>query len=523
MWPCQREPAAATCARFLLAWRRLSHISALAAETSAERQDNEGSSNFPFICPPAHARIPLTPAPRPACTRHPQVRQEELERHDGVPSGKYTVGLGQQGLSFVGDREDAVSMALTVLRRLLDRHAISPIEVRLAPPHGCGTLEKLEPDAGTWAAMERCGEIGLVETVCRSHRPPPPHPPIPHRPPSPRRLAAWRWAPRRRWTPPSPSRRTSWCCWRRRGTQTWRWAAAPRQPAGSAWAGGGAAAAGTPALGAAWPALHMRTSSQARPSPPAPTQPAATLHIAHPTPLQGVDCVQACYGGTAAVQNAVNWVESRAWDGRYAVVVMTDVALYPAGPARPTSGAGAVALLIGGSPRVLAEQGPGQGLGAGAAGRPRPRGAGLRCWLCCPPPLRPPGPDAPLVLERGLSATHMSHAFDFYKPSGLYPAVRRGRVAPGSPAPLGCRLARAGEARPGLPAGARPPQGWPQPIHASNCSSLAPCCARWTARCLCTATCTPWTCCTRGTPPSGRSGTAALSAYTTRVGAPLAW
>ena len=33
------------------------------------------------------------------------------------------------------------------------------------------------------------------------------------------------------------------------------------------------------------------------------------------------------------------------------------------------------------------------------------------------------GPDAPLVLERGLSATHMTHAYDFYKPSGLYPAV----------------------------------------------------------------------------------------------------
>lgn len=46
-----------------------------------------------------------------------------------MPSGKYTVGLGQQGLAIVGDREDAVSMALTALRRLLDRHAVSPLEV----------------------------------------------------------------------------------------------------------------------------------------------------------------------------------------------------------------------------------------------------------------------------------------------------------------------------------------------------------------------------------------------------------
>lgn len=62
----------------------------------------------------------------------------------------------------------------------------------------------------------------------------------------------------------------------------------------------------------------------------------------HPT--QGVDLVQACYGGTAAVQNAVNWVESRSWDGRYAVVVMADISLYAKGPARPTSGARCAAL-----------------------------------------------------------------------------------------------------------------------------------------------------------------------------------
>lgn len=72
----------------------------------------------------------LTPAPRASLSSSPQqVRQEDLERHDGVPSGKYTVGLGQQGLSFCGDREDTVSMALTALRRLLERHGVSPLEV----------------------------------------------------------------------------------------------------------------------------------------------------------------------------------------------------------------------------------------------------------------------------------------------------------------------------------------------------------------------------------------------------------
>jgi hydroxymethylglutaryl-CoA synthase len=97
------------------------------------------------------------------------------------------------------------------------------------------------------------------------------------------------------------------------------------------------------------------------------------------TDVEGCDSLHACYGGTAAVQNALNWVESRSWDGRYAVVIMTDIAVYARGPARPTSGAGAVALLI--------------------------------------------GPDAPLVFERGLQASYMTNAYDFYKPSGLYPTV----------------------------------------------------------------------------------------------------
>jgi hypothetical protein len=34
------------------------------------------------------------------------------------------------------------------------------------------------------------------------------------------------------------------------------------------------------------------------------------------------------------------------------------------------------------------------------------------------------GPEAPLDLERGLCASHMEHAYDFYKPCGFYPLVR---------------------------------------------------------------------------------------------------
>ena len=66
---------------------------------------------------------------------------------------------------------------------------------------------------------------------------------------------------------------------------------------------------------------------------------------------QGVDSLNACYGGTAALFNAVNWVESRAWDGRLAIVVATDIAMYAAGPARPSGGCGAIAMLIGQSLR----------------------------------------------------------------------------------------------------------------------------------------------------------------------------
>ena len=62
---------------------------------------------------------------------------------------------------------------------------------------------------------------------------------------------------------------------------------------------------------------------------------------------QGTDCINACYGSTAALLNAVDWIESAAWDGRLAIVVAADIATYAPGPARPTGGCGAVALLIG--------------------------------------------------------------------------------------------------------------------------------------------------------------------------------
>lgn len=99
------------------------------------------------------------------------------------------------------------------------------------------------------------------------------------------------------------------------------------------------------------------------------------------TNIEGVDTVNACYGGTNALFNAINWVESSAWDGRNAIVVAGDIALYKKGNARPTGGAGCVAMLV--------------------------------------------GPDAPLAFEPGMRGSYMAHAYDFYKPdlTSEYPVV----------------------------------------------------------------------------------------------------
>ncbi|KAI5291766.1 hypothetical protein KEM54_000288 [Ascosphaera aggregata] len=99
------------------------------------------------------------------------------------------------------------------------------------------------------------------------------------------------------------------------------------------------------------------------------------------TNIEGVDTVNACYGGTNALFNTLNWLESSAWDGRDGIVVTGDIALYGKGNARPTGGAGCVAMLI--------------------------------------------GPDAPIVFEPGLRGSYMNHVYDFYKPdlTSEYPYV----------------------------------------------------------------------------------------------------
>jgi hypothetical protein len=72
--------------------------------------------------------------------------------------------------------------------------------------------------------------------------------------------------------------------------------------------------------------------------------------------IEGIDSKNACYGSTAALYNAINWVESSSWDGRNAIVVAGDIAIYAKGAARPAGGAGAVAMLIGPNAPVVFER-----------------------------------------------------------------------------------------------------------------------------------------------------------------------
>lgn len=184
------------------------------------------------------------------------VDQTELEAFDGVSSGKYVKGLGQDAMAFTGDREDVNSVALTVTAQLLRKYNVSPMDI--------GRLE-----------------VGTETLVDKS-----------------------------------------------KSTKT-----------------------------------VLMTLFQGNPD------------------LEGVTNVNACYGGTAALLNALSWVESSAWDGRFALVVAADIAAYAKGNARPTGGCGAVAMLV--------------------------------------------GPDAPLAIDSKTRTTSAEHIWDFYKPdpSNEYPVV----------------------------------------------------------------------------------------------------
>jgi len=157
-----------------------------------------------------------------AYTPSTYVSQSKLEEHSGVAQGRYTIGLGQEGLAITGDAEDVNSLCLTVVHSLLEKYDIKPHEI--------GRLE-----------------VGTETLVDKS-----------------------------------------------KSTKTVLMDLFPNN-----------------------------------------------------TDIEGATVINACYGGTAALLNAFLWCESEGWDGRYAIVVAADIATYARGSARPTCGAGAVAVLIG--------------------------------------------------------------------------------------------------------------------------------------------------------------------------------
>ncbi len=63
------------------------------------------------------------------------VEQEELEQHyyqqtgEGGYLGKFTAGLGQTSMGFCTDAEDASSLGLTVLSRLVEKSGISYADI----------------------------------------------------------------------------------------------------------------------------------------------------------------------------------------------------------------------------------------------------------------------------------------------------------------------------------------------------------------------------------------------------------
>jgi len=73
-----------------------------------------------------------------------------------------------------------------------------------------------------------------------------------------------------------------------------------------------------------------------------------------PSAMRVYDCQHACYGGTAGLMAAVEWIASGAADGRAALVVCSDIARYGVGtPGEPTQGAGAVAMVIATNPGLI--------------------------------------------------------------------------------------------------------------------------------------------------------------------------
>lgn len=83
---------------------------------------------------------------------------------------------------------------------------------------------------------------------------------------------------------------------------------------------------------------------------------ASYLHglLGLPSACRVFETKHACFGGTAGLQNALDWIASGSARGRSALVVCTDIARYSLNsPGEPTQGAGAVAMLVSEDPRLV--------------------------------------------------------------------------------------------------------------------------------------------------------------------------
>lgn len=193
------------------------------------------------------------------------VNQSDLEKHDGVSTGKYTIGLGQQRMAVPTEADDVNSICLSVVSSLFTKYAITPQQI--------GRLE-----VGTESIIDKSKSVKST-------------------------------------------------------------------------------------------LMQLFVSAEGNESGDSNSD------------VLGVDCINACYGGTAALFNSICWMESEDWDGRYALVVAGDISVYAVGPARPTGGVGAVAILL--------------------------------------------GPNGSIRFDRGVAGHHMEHVYDFYKPhlASEYPEV----------------------------------------------------------------------------------------------------
>ncbi len=73
-----------------------------------------------------------------------------------------------------------------------------------------------------------------------------------------------------------------------------------------------------------------------------------------PRGMRTFDVQHACYGGTAGLMAAAEWIASGAAAGRSAIVIASDIARYELNsPGEPTQGGGAVALLVSAEPDLL--------------------------------------------------------------------------------------------------------------------------------------------------------------------------